>query len=207
MLIEALRPTTPDTQSENPLKNIDKAVIIVHPDNRTTGGPPTTDGEMFSYLGPKFLDIQTRLLARYKKHGYTNLAFVYGDTSPDHLSSLYPHELFDAHIATPTTNSVITDEILADEFRDTVPTLNFSLDADIVIGGYRAGICVDAMKKALEDLGHTPRINYLLTNQAVFMLMAHESRRMLGPLYDQEHFEEDRATWQGIKEGKITLNV
>ena len=206
MTLETL-PRPLGTESSNPLKQINKAVVIVHPDNRTTGFPSTTESPMYSHLGAKFLDIQSKLLGRYRKQGYTNLAFVYGDTLPDHLSPIYPHDLIDAYIATPTTNAVITDEILAGEFQDTVGQLTLSPDADIVIGGYRAGICVDAMKKALEDLGHTPRINYLLTNQAVFMVMSREARRMLGPMYDKEHFEEDRATWQGIKEGKITLNT
>ncbi len=191
----------------NPLKKIDKAVVIVHPDNRTTGGFSSTEGEMLSHLGNKFLDIQRKLLGRYKKHGYTNFAFVYGDTLPNHLSNLYPHDLIDSYVITPTINSIITDEILAGEFRDTVPNLNLSPSADIVIGGYRAGICVDAMKKALEDLGLTPRINYWLTNQAVFMVMSREARRMLGPMYDEEQRSQDRDIWDSIKKGQTTIQV
>ena len=195
------------TESNNPLKAINKAVVIVHPDNRTTGGLSTTEGEMTSRLGGEFLNIQRRLLGRYRKHGYSTFAFVYGDTLPNHLSGLYPHDLIDTHIATPTINSVITDETLADEFRDTVPTLNFAPNADIVIGGYRAGICVDAMKKALEDLGHTPRINYWLTNQAAFMVMSREARRMLGVMFDQEHRSHDQSIWDSIKKGQTTIQV
>lgn len=206
MTSETLSPQS-ESGLNNPLKSINKAVVIVHPDNRTTGGLSTTEGEMLSYLGNEFLAIQRRLLGRYRKHGYTNFAFVYGDTLPDHLSGLYPHDLIDTYVATPTINSVITDEILAEEFRDTVPSLNLVPNADIVIGGYRAGICVDAMKKSLADLGHTPRINYWLTNQAAFMVMSREARRMLGPMYDEEHRSHDQSIWDSIKKGKTIINT
>lgn len=193
---------------ENPLKDIKKAVIISHPDKRTTGFPSTTEAQVESFLGRKFLNIQTRLLSRYRRRGYTNLALVYGDTQPDHLSPIYPHQLFDSYLATPTANGDVTDEIFTRELREVLDKVSFAPDADIVIGGYRAGICVDIVKKTLEELGHTPRINYLLTNQAVFMVMSHASRQMLGRrFYNKEDFHQNRAIWDSIKKGEITINT
>lgn len=186
---------------------IEKAVIISHPDNRTTGGPSTTEGEMLSGFGQKFLEIQTRLLGRYRKRGFTNIALGYGDTFPNHFSHLYPYRLFDFYVTTPTPNSESGDNNLAQELTEVLPTINLSPDAEIIIGGYRAGICVDIVKKTLDELGFAPRINYLLTNQAAFMVMSREARQMLGPLYDQEHFDNDRAIWDSIKKGQTTIQV
>lgn len=189
MNIEAL---TPVSQEVTP-QPVSKAVIIMYPDKRTTGG--RVDSPKTSLM-EYFYDVISKQIARYKKKGFTIFGIVYQDTNPENFSILYPVQEFDKLVAIPRKIDEWKHEEHADLLNEAVGKLNLSETAETIVGGYHAFDCVVEMAKMLKKNNFNVQVNLLLTNELPFLLLSHRARVN----YGAEERKLDLDLWKMKKE-------
>ncbi|OIP57988.1 MAG: hypothetical protein COX79_00830 [Candidatus Levybacteria bacterium CG_4_10_14_0_2_um_filter_36_16] len=169
MSIEALIPVSAEVVSQP----VSKAVIIMYPDGRITGGrndiPKTS-------LVEDFYSVVSKQIARYKKKGFTIFGIVYQDTTQENFSVLYPVHEFDRLVEVPRKIDEWKHEEHEDLLDEVIGKLNLSETAETIVGGYHALDCVVEMAKVLRRNNFNVQVNPLLTNELAFLLISHLAR-------------------------------
>lgn len=202
------RPATPEVEGR-----IAKALVILFPDVRTTGGKSPIDEAYTPILVEDFIEITTKLVRRYQRLGFTTFAIVYRDTDQTNFSRLYPRNLFQNII---NWNQTFTDwgqgnQSFHESYQNAIPNLirnlNLEKNAQVAVGGYHAKDCVALLSAYLENLGFRATIDLRLTDQLPFLLVSHRFRRMLPGAMRKEHREEDSRVWKRIKDEVESLKT
>lgn len=181
------------------MNEVDRVVIIMYPDCRTTGGNPrSTNGRTppDGLLSDEFFRTTNSLLGRYKNQGYRVYGIVYADTEPENFSPLYPYARFDELVPVNVTLEHWTRDRHRELLEDVVVRLHIDPGAKTIVGGYHTFDCVAKIVKVLRDKGCQVTPNLLLTNELGPLLTAHRIKQIMGPLCGKEDREWDRLIWQ-----------
>lgn len=183
-----------------------KSVIILFPDNRTTGDWTQFASEGYiPILAERFRESTSRLLKRYQSQGYRINALVYRDTDEANFSYLYPHDAF-ANVITWNRNPDDWEdgegfhELYKESFPEFRDALNPTTGGEIVVGGYHAGDCVINFAKYLRSQGFKAKIDLRLTDQLQFLVVSHELRKMTKGRMLQEMMRDDKRSWEVKKD-------
>lgn len=176
---------------------INKAVIIMYPDCRTTGDfrdPALLAIQNASKLITEFKATTNKVLERYSDQRYSIIGITYQDTTEATFSMLYPKSQFDTLIPVSRPFRRWRREIHPSLLQELVPKLQLVREANIVVGGYHAFDCVAWMVRVLRQNGYQTKPDLLLTNELGELLIAHIIRKCLG-IADKEERHADRFLW------------
>src|SRR5258708_7574934 len=174
------------------MNEANKAVIIMYPDCRTTGGNPGRDnGRIPSdrLLSSGFFKNADRLLGRYQDQCYQVYGVVYKNTQPENFSPLYPYSRFDELIPLKVDLKHWKRERHRELLEEMLLKLPIVPEAKTIVGGYHTFDCVALMARILSDKGFAVSADLRLTTElGRFLLIAHKVKQMMG----QMHGKEDR---------------
>jgi len=185
-----------------------KAVLILFPDIRTTGGQ-SGDQENQSFLYRDFRNTADKLLARYQRLGFTTVGIIYRDTDSETFSYLYPQsnlqhiirwgQTFDDWENKGSKENQEFDELYKSFLPTLLADLNLQDNADVIVGGYHAKDCVAKFAAYLRQKGFKAKVDIKLTDQLPFLLISHRIKRNLPEGMKKEHVQIDRVIWEIIK--------
>lgn len=180
------------------MNEIDKAVIIMYPDCRTTGGLSEADNGRCvpeGLLTEAYYRTVDKLLGRYIHRGFSVYGITYLDTDPDNFSSIYPNNRFDQFfpVSTEFNNWQRAHHLkLLNKVIDGIP---LGAGSQVVVGGYHAYDCVASMVKVLLERKYSTSPDLRLTNLLGWLLVAHKIRNLTGSLHLKEDREMERLYW------------
>ncbi len=180
---------------ESELNKKTSGVIIMYPDQRTTGGGKLTKEELSGTFEESFLDTATNILSRYKRQNIKINGVVFADTLPTQFSSFYPEHLFDNIVALRIGFMDWKSASHLDLLQEIYSDLSIDDSGSVVVGGYHAFDCVVDMTRVLEAMGRKVEPNLLLTDQLGELLVQHSARRILAP-NDVEERGREREVWR-----------
>lgn len=194
---------------ERNIVSVAKAVVILFPDIRITGGKSWPQ-DYVSILSQNFRDTTGKLLTRYQRLGFTTVGIIYRDTTSETFSYLYPQSKLKNIIRWEKTCSDWDNKDSSDyqKFRQLYKSympkllgeLNLQNKAEVIVGGYHAKDCVATFAAYLRKEGFRTKVDLRLTDELSFLLISHLLRRMLPEEMRREHAKEDRLLWEYLKE-------
>ncbi|MCL5409417.1 MAG: hypothetical protein M1607_00980 [Patescibacteria group bacterium] len=162
-------------------------VLIMYPDNRTTG--KTTFKEISippSLLAIQFRQTTERLLTRYHRHGFQVVRIVFDDFNGNYDSYLYPVSAFDQTLKIGIGLSEWTRDRHHDLLQGLVSMLSYPQTSRFVIGGFHANDCVVEMTRSLRQFNYQADPDILLTDILKQYIVEHKLRRAMGRTYTRE---------------------
>ncbi len=187
--------------------SIGKALVVLFPDIRTTGGQANYTGEHIPLLAEDFRKANAAVMTRYRRAGFTTFGAVYKDTDDQTFSYYYDKTLFDKIIRWDLKFADIVGEAFKPAYARFMDNLRQELkttdDAKVVVGGYHAQDCVLNFAHNLINNNINASIDLRLTNEATFLVVSHAAKRRLPSNLRKESAIEDIAIWNRKKEGLV----
>lgn len=188
---------SPETLVSKEQTKTSKALMIVFPDARTTGGPRQLNRELTPFE-KKRCSITEKIFRRYKQNGYKIFGLVYKDTTSDRFSQYYPQAEFDQLIRIPTDFADWTHGQYQAAIPKVISEMNLADEARVFVGGYHATDCVAQFTAGIQDRQINAAADLRLSDKLQGLVIFHTARNATRHL-DKEAAWHDYHSWQLTK--------
>lgn len=130
---------------KSPEKSINKAVLIMYPDIRTTRPAENLlikENHFPSSFYQGVHEKYEKTIQAYKRNGFKIIGVVYNDTLPDKFSPLYPQKEFDLLLPVATDIKNWKHSKHESLLAEVLEKINLSPKAKIILGGFHSEDCV-----------------------------------------------------------------